>query len=198
MDRLSLPGATVEVRAAGDGAPRALAGYAALFGVPSSPIRGEGGPAFVEVIRRGAFARAIAEAQDVRALWNHDPALVLGRTGNGTLALSEDERGLAFTVTPPDTQWARDLVTLVERGDVSQCSFAFAARDDDWSVRDGQHLRELRDVALYDVGPVTFPAYGATSVAVRSTARVPRHLLRPEDGRGSRTWALARLRAFAL
>lgn len=196
---LSITGATVSVRAAGaPGSPPVLAGYAALFGVPSSPIYGEG-PPFVETIRRGAFTRAIAEAQDVRALWNHDASLVLGRSTSGTLVLAEDEKGLSFVVTPPDTQWARDLLTLVERGDVSQCSFSFSVREggDSWAQRDGRYTRELTDVSLYDVGPVTYPAYPATSVGVRSV-RVPPEIVVSEPGPHTLARARARLRVATL
>ena len=198
MDRLSLRGATVEIRNVDDPvASRKLGGYAALWDTPSQPISGgdsdDDNPPFIEVIRRGAFARAINQGQDVRALWNHDSSLVLGRTSNGTLTLNEDERGLAFLATPPDTQWARDLLTLVARGDVSQCSFCFSFVADRWATSNGAYTRELLDVDLYDVGPVTFPAYTATSVAVRSV-RVPNHLTRPFDGRKSLSRARARLR----
>ena len=172
VDRLSTPEATVEVRSGAPGEPLRLAGYAARFGSPSAALRDEGGRPFREVIRPGAFARALAEGQDVRALFNHDPALVLGRTASGTLSLREDGLGLWFEAVLPETGWARDLAATIGRGDVSQCSFSFACRSDGWSQREGLPLRELRDVDLFDVGPVTFPAYPATAVALRSV-RVP-------------------------
>ena len=195
---LSIRGATLSVRAADTPVGvSTLSGYAALFDVPSQSITGDEGPPFTEVIRKGAFARALAQGQDVRALWNHDASLVLGRSSNGTLALLEDDRGLSFVITPPDTSWARDLITLVERGDVSQCSFSFSVKGEKWSVVNGAYLRELSDVDLYDVGPVTYPAYLSTTVGVRSV-RVPADLFVPVAGLQSMAWARARLRVATL
>src|SRR5271154_4523750 len=101
-----------------------ITGYAAVFSVPTDI--GD----FREEIAPGAFSRALAEKQDVRCLMNHDPNFVLGRTKNGTLTLSEDNTGLKFTNTPPDTQVGRDCHTLVKRGDMGECSFAFIVRDE--------------------------------------------------------------------
>ena len=106
-----------------------------------------------ERITEGAFDRAIEEQQDVRALWNHDPNFVLGRTKSGTLKLSSDSHGLKVDINPPDTQWAKDLVESVRRGDVDQMSFGFIVRKDKWyEDRDtGIAKRELIDVDLFDV-----------------------------------------------
>lgn len=159
----------VELRAAGegDGAPKTIVGYAAKFDRESQDLGG-----FREVIRKGAFARAIKE-DDVRALWNHDDNFVLGRNLSGTLRMEEDASGLRIEVDPPDAQWAHDLVTSIERGDVDQMSFAFRTIKDTWTrienAEAGQPdvLRELLDVRLYDVSPVTYPAYLDTEVGVR-------------------------------
>jgi HK97 family phage prohead protease len=180
-DRLEIRGARVEVRGADDSAAGLrLEGYAALFDVPSQPLRaddddraGAYGMSFVEIIRRGAFARALAESQDVRCLWNHDDESVLGRTASGTLLLREDEVGLRFKCLLPDTTLGRDAAELIRRGDVNQCSFAFYCLADRWSGGGASgYVRELLDVDLFDVGPVTYPAYLQTTVAVRS-ARPP-------------------------
>jgi HK97 family phage prohead protease len=107
----------------------------------------------------------------VRALWNHNPDYVLGRNRAKTLTLSEDSRGLKIEVDPPDTQFARDLMVSIERGDVSQMSFAFSVRANgqNWGKDDdGQVVRTLTNVRLFDVSPVTYPAYQQTDVAVRS------------------------------
>jgi uncharacterized protein len=152
----------VEVRVAKDeDGTRRIVGHAALFDSLSEDLGG-----FREKIAPGAFADAVGD--DVRALWNHDPNHVLGRTRSGTLRLSEDEHGLAIEVDPPDTQMARDLVVLMERGDVSQMSFGFRTIEDSWEKVDGQNVRTLKRVSLFDVSPVTFPAYPDTDVAVRS------------------------------
>lgn len=143
----------------GDGT---IQGYAAVFDSPSLNLGG-----FREIVKPGAFTQSV-QRDDVRALFNHDPNFVLGRTKSGTLALQEDERGLAIKVTPPDTQWARDLMTSIRRGDISQMSFGFLKRADEWKTVDGVRTRYLLDVELVDVSPVTYPAYTSTSVGTRS------------------------------
>ena len=157
-------GTDLRIERRDDGHP-VIAGYAAVF----EPAEADLG-LFIERIRRGAFSRAIEEGQDVRALFNHDPNHVLGRRSAGTLRLREDDRGLWFEVDPPDTQMGRDVVAMIERGDVTGCSFSFRVRGEEWaeSASDGPTVRIITSADLYDVGPVTFPAYPDTSVAVRS------------------------------
>lgn len=150
-----------------------LTGYAAVFNSNSRPIPGAGGRRFVERIRPGAFTRALAERQDVRALVNHDATLVLGRTKNGTLKLAEDARGLRVELQPVDTGYARDMVAQVRRRDVDAMSFGFRTVRDSWSMGtgpEGADVRTLEDVDLFDVSPTSFPAYEDTAVAVRSWA----------------------------
>lgn len=121
---------------------------------------------FRERIAPGAFADALGG--DVRALMNHNPDLVLGRTPK-TLRLSEDNVGLAVEIDPPDTSYAKDLLTVMRRGDVTQMSFAFRTVADEWDRSDPGHpLRTLKKVELFDVSPVTFPAYEDTDVTVAS------------------------------
>lgn len=84
----------------------------------------------------------------MRALYNHDPNYVLGRTSAGTLTLREDEKGLYFDVRAPDTQWGRDLYASVKRGDVNQCSFGFQVIADEWGTIDGMDTRTLKEVRL--------------------------------------------------
>lgn len=148
--------------AGGDGQPTRLEGYPAVFNSLSMDLGG-----FRERILPGAFTRTLQDA-DVRALFNHDVNFVLGRTKSGTLSLQEDERGLAMVNTPPDTQLVRDMVIApVKRGDVDQMSFMFRTRKDKWLEENGWLVRELVDVDLFDVSPVTFPAYPATVVSAR-------------------------------
>lgn len=140
-----------------------IRGYAAVFNSMSEDLGG-----FREFIRPGAFAKTIKEA-DVRALWNHDPNYVLGRSRSGTLLMNEDERGLAIEIRPPDVQWARDLITSMKRGDVDQMSFGFLTVRDEWNQdQDGNVTRELVECKLFDVSPVTYPAYPATTVQARN------------------------------
>jgi uncharacterized protein len=155
----------VEVRQDEQDRPAVLSGYAAVFG-STTEIAG----LFKERIAPGAFADA-AKRDDVRALFNHDSNYVLGRTTSGTLRLVEDERGLRYDVDPPETQWARDLMVSVARGDVSQSSFAFEVTEEEWDYgqRGEMPIRTIKAVKLYDVSPVTYPAYEATTVSARAT-----------------------------
>lgn len=166
IERRCMPLA-VELREDGD-SPK-IGGHAAIFDTPAE-IWG-----FEEVVRRNAFADSV-KADDVRALWNHNPDVVLGRTKSGTLTLTEDDTGLAIEIDPPDTQAARDLMVSMERGDVDQMSFGFGVIEERWTTReDDLDLRELLKVRLYDVSPVTFPAYDETDVAVRAALRNAPH-----------------------
>lgn len=123
---------------------------------------------FREQVAPGAFAQTLQD--DVRALINHDPNYVLGRTVAGTLRLSEDSKGLAISIDPPDTQAARDLMVSMERGDINQMSIGFQAVKETWDETDpNSPLRTLLQIRLFDVSPVTFPAFTGTDVAVRSS-----------------------------
>jgi HK97 family phage prohead protease len=150
-----------------DGGGRRLRGHAAIFDSVSELLYGS----FYEVIRPGAFAESIGK-DDVRALWNHDPGHVLGRNSSGTLELREDQVGLAVDITPPPTTWARDLLVSIERGDVTQMSFAFQTVTDSWSLLDGVPLRVLEKLSVVEVSPVTFPAYPDTDIGARAIAGV--------------------------
>lgn len=154
----------VELRVSDDTEPH-ITGHAAVFNSPSEDLGG-----FTEVIAQGAFAKTIQEA-DVRALWNHNPDYVLGRTKSGTLRLEEDHQGLAVDIRPPDTQWARDLMASMRRGDINQMSFGFHTIKDKWVSENDKTTRTLLEVKLFDVSPVTFPAYPATSVQVRAVVQ---------------------------
>lgn len=170
LEQRVLRAETAELRVLDD-EPTTISGYAAVFGRESEDLGG-----FWEVIRPGAFADVLRTA-DVRALFNHDANVLLGRTRSGTLVLEEDAVGLRFEIKVPDTQYVRDLVVEpIRRGDIDGCSFAFriAENGDSWRRQeDGRHVREIVSVAeLRDIGPVVYPAYAATSVAVRSTREV--------------------------
>ena len=149
----------VEARQAEDGTMR-LSGYAAVFNDSSVPLP------FKESIAPGAFRKTLSETPDVRLLINHS-GLPLARTKNGTLTLTEDDRGLYMDATIADTSEGRDLYKLVERGDVDQMSFAFRVIRQKWS--DDRSQRVLTEVSLADgdVSVVTYPAYPTTSVEAR-------------------------------
>lgn len=156
----------VEVRASGDGKNK-LTGYALKWGV-----RYDMGW-FTEEISRDALKDS--DMSDVRALLNHDPNMVLGRTKSGTLKLEQDNTGLRYEIDLPDTQAARDLSVSIQRGDISQSSWGFMLRVDDsdkgdeWKRENGKDHRVIKRVGrVFDVSPVTFPANPDTSVAKRS------------------------------
>lgn len=143
---------------------RKMVGHAAIF----NEITDIGGW-FNEQIEPGAFKSSIKK-DDVRALFNHNPDHVLGRNIADTLKLSEDEKGLSVTIHPPDTQFARDLAISIERGDINQMSFAFQVLEEEWIRGEKKQLdlRKIKKVRLFDVSPVTFPAYEGTDIAIRS------------------------------
>lgn len=154
--------AAVEMETRED-APDAMVfrGHALVFDSPSEDLGG-----FTEYVARGATKRVLENHPDTRALFNHDPNYVLGRTVSKTLDLREDPKGLHAYFTAPDTSYARDIRELVKRGDVNQMSFAFTVERDRWEeTADGSIVRtvlELKD--LYDVSIVTYSAYPATDV----------------------------------
>jgi len=138
-----------------------ITGYAAVFNKWSEDLGG-----FKEKIAQGAFRKTLQSA-DVRALFNHDPNYVLGRTSSNTLELEENNKGLRVKIVPPGTQWANDLLVSINRGDVNQMSFGFRVIDDDWEDKPSGIQRTIREVELFDVSAVTFPAYPQTSVQLR-------------------------------
>lgn len=151
----------VETRAEGEG--KLVRGHAAVFNRLSENLGG-----FREQIAPGAFDGVLND--DVRALFNHDPNHILGRTRSGTLRLTVDETGLGYELDPPDTSSGRDLLVSLERGDVSQSSFGFQVDEDDWVEDDeGRVIRTITKFRrLFDVSPVTYPAYPDATVGLRS------------------------------
>jgi HK97 family phage prohead protease len=162
----------VEFRAAKAGSARlvekSMVGYVAVFNIFSTPDLG-----FLEVIRPGAFTKTLQES-DIRALWNHNADMVLGRNTAKTLELIEDKDGLMAKILLPDNICGADCRESVRRGDVSQMSFRFRTIKDNWFIDDAQGgalCRELLEVRLLEVSPCTFPAYAQTSVSVRAVAQ---------------------------
>lgn len=151
-----------ELRASESDGARYITGHGAVFDQEAEIWDG-----IFEVVRAGAFIDTMNRA-DVRALFNHDPNFVLGRNRAGTLQLSEDEIGLAYRILlNEDVSYARDLYASLQRGDITQSSYAFLPVQQRWTDReDGTQLRELLQVDLFDVSPVTYPAFlGADSQA---------------------------------
>jgi len=130
-----------------------LDSYAAVYNSDSEWMGG-----FYEQIATGAFDDVMEN--DVRAYFNHDENLLLGRVSSGTLRISTDKRGLFYEVDLPNTTYANDLAELMKRGDVNQSSFAFLIEKDRWEQRDGVTYRIIEKVSrLLDVSPVSQPAY---------------------------------------
>jgi HK97 family phage prohead protease/HK97 family phage major capsid protein len=147
----------VEVRAQED---MTIEGYASVFGDEYDLGY------FTERVAPGAFDGRTND--DVRLLINHT-GVPLARTTNNTLTLTIDERGLHYRAKLADTQEGRDLYTLIQRGDITQSSFAFTIKDDEWSG--DRRTRTINRVGqLYDVSPVTYPASPTTTVQAREMA----------------------------
>jgi HK97 family phage prohead protease len=153
----------IETRESDDGTMR-MAGYAAVFNEASLPLP------FIERIAPGAFSKTLKETPDVRLLANHE-GLPMARTKNGTMRLYEDEKGLYFEAELADTQEARDLYTLVARGDVDQMSFAFRVIRQKYNEDRSERLLTEVSLADGDVSIVTYPAYTATSVEAREALK---------------------------
>jgi HK97 family phage prohead protease len=157
-EKRSIAYSNLEVRAEGEG--NTLVGYAAVFDSPSEPMP------FIEYVKRGAFSKTLNDGADVRLLIDHE-GVPLARSKSGTLALEEDDRGLRVEAeldpTNPD---AARIISAMKRGDLNQMSFAFRTIKDNWS--DDRSVRELREVQLFDVSVVTFPAYEETVAELRS------------------------------
>jgi len=166
--------AGIEAREDEDG-KRMLRGTAAVFydGTPETEYELFEG--VVERIMPGAFDGVVDDDGDTVALFNHNPDNVLGRESNGTLSLRVTKRGLEYDIDSPDTTGGRDVYALVQRGDVKGSSFSFRVKGEAWRKEDDQEVRELLEIEpLYDVGPVTYPAYEATSVSARAQEQLER------------------------
>ncbi len=150
----------VELRAESDGAGT-LIGHAAVFESLSEDLGG-----FREIITKGAFRDVLKG--DVVALFNHDPNEIFGRTTAGNLRLSEDDIGLRMELDLPDTSDAKDLAAKVRQGIINGMSFSFFVGEETIDRDAKPVIRRIERVSeLFDVGPVTFPAYPATDVGTR-------------------------------
>ncbi len=159
-----LPESRPEVRKI-DGEPTKIIGYAVRWDQLSHPIFGM----FQERFQRGAFAASLV-SPDVYASWQHDVREILGRTPN-TLLVAEDDIGLRYEITPPS--WAEKYVESIERGDVRGSSFIFRAVKEEWDESNADMaIRTISEAQLFEVSPVTTPAYPQSSVGIRSVEDV--------------------------
>lgn len=146
---------------------KVLVGYAARFNVLSEDLGG-----FRERIFPGAFRTSLSSQRELYALAHHDWRWPIGKRSNHSLKLFEDTHGLRGEIILPETSYANDLHWLVQNGYVSGMSFGFNIVDST-VVREGdEFVQELREVELFEVSPVTFPAYSQTTVSARSIERV--------------------------
>lgn len=134
-------------------------GHAIVFDKKSVDLGG-----FTEIIRASAADRMEAEKPDLRALWNHDSATILGRSTAGTLRYRKVTRGVAIEIDPP--RWAHGHVESIERRDITGMSFGFWVLDDDWHLEEGEPVREVFDMRTIEFSPVSFPAYVDTDIRV--------------------------------
>jgi HK97 family phage prohead protease len=163
--KLITPGA-VELRTSGS--KLVAEGYAVVYMQPS-PI----GSAFFEQIAPGAGSASLLTS-DVRACLNHDANMLLGRLSAGTLRLTDDTVGIRYSIDLPDTTVGRDVAEMLRRRDITGSSFSFRCIKDEWSVMpSGMPLRTITEMTISECGPVTFPAYSATTAALTTRAMQP-------------------------
>lgn len=167
-ERRMTPTGSITVETREDG-KQIVSGYAAVFHRADDPgTEYQLAKDFVERIAPTAFNRAIQDKHDARALFNHDPNHVLGRVGAGTLRLSVDSVGLRYDIDLPDTTTGQDVAKSISRGDLTGSSFAFRVKKQSFLKGDSYDVRNIEDVDLLDVGPVTYPAYKSTTTGMRS------------------------------
>ena len=164
--RNRVAGLRVEQRA--DETPsRTIVGYAAVFDSWSDPINGW----FKEKLDRHAFDDC--DMSDVIMCFNHSINDLLARTTSGTLQLSIDDHGLRFSFEAPHTARGDEMLELVRRGDISQCSFRFSVAEDVWAYADNSNALEMSErtvlkiAKLYDTSLVVYPAYPDTEALMR-------------------------------
>lgn len=165
IERRVLPGPSLRKMDKDDKDSRKIVGYAAVFASSSEALWGS----FVEEVDARAFDEA--DMSDVRALFNHDDNKILARTPD-TLSLTIDERGLRYEFEMPNTTYGNDLLESMRRGDITQSSFGFTVEEDEWIDRSKDELLPMRRILkigrVFDVSPVTYPAYPETTSEVRS------------------------------
>lgn len=158
----------IEFREAGNGI-KTITGYAVKWDMKSHPMEDvELYTRFTEQFKKGAFSDSLVQ-DDQRALWSHDLSKILGRTKNGSLRLSEDDIGLRFELDLPNTTVGRDVYESVKRGDIDGVSFGFSMEAEEWDDKNKQEvIRTITKAKLFEISPVTFPAYPDSEVSARS------------------------------
>lgn len=162
MERRKLPTSTLELREASEKNPAEITGYAIVFDDFSQDLGG-----FVERIDPHALDKT--DLSQVRLLYNHDYANILSRSDAGSLTLKQDDHGLAFTATLPDTTLGHDVLTNIRNGNLQGCSFGFTINEDSWNYDNMLVERTVTDIdRLFELSITPIPAYADTSVSTRS------------------------------
>lgn len=161
MTKIEKRGGLLGVETRADDEKRTLAGYAAVFNSEADI-----GGWWKETIEPGAFTGALTA--DVRALVNHDTGRVIGRSKSGTLRLSQDSKGLRVEIDVPNTTDGNDLWELVERGDISGMSIGFMVTRQEWDETVDPPRRTIKEIDLFEVSAVAFPAFTDTEIGKRS------------------------------
>lgn len=165
MERLERSVISTEIRSAGEGDDARVAGLGIIYDEWA-----ELWPKYKERILRGA-AKPAKDA--VKSFFNHDPSQVLSTTdSNPPLVIRQTERGIEYDSPIPPTSYGKDLIANLERRNVKGSSFTFSVPkggDRIWEDNDGVMHREISELIYYEIGPVTDPAYVATTADMRST-----------------------------
>ena len=196
----------LEKRGEGDDETNVIVGHSAVFYDGTKETEYRLWNTIFERIDPKAFDRALKEKQDIRGLFNHDASLILGRTEAGTMKVTKDKIGLRYEIETGDTTVARDVVEHLERGDITGSSFAMIPRTVEWSEEERGgvtvDIRTIKDVDLFDSGPVTFPAYEGADAGLRSAEdlsdvvaehRAWKDSLKPKDEHTAANAARARI-----
>jgi HK97 family phage prohead protease len=127
-------------------------------------------PKVRERILPGAFKRSVEGDRDIMMLWNHELKYIFGRTSKRTLILNEGNDGVTFDNVPPESNWAKDLLPSIKRGDYTNMSFSFSDNvEPDWTLENGEYVRNVRDATLFEISLVPFAVYETTSIGQRSS-----------------------------
>lgn len=159
----------IELRISEENGKERITGFGAVYNSRSEDLGG-----FTEIIVPGCFKRSLKENKDIKSYINHDPNKILGRTSAGTLNIKDDEKGIYYEADPPNTSYANDLKESMKRGDIKHSSFSFITVKDRWENESGKQVRYLEDADIFELGPVTDPAYlgSSSSVKYRSADKV--------------------------
>ena len=158
-EQLYLPARELRVQTSPDGS-RVINGFALVYNSPSQDLGG-----FVEIVAPGAATDSLRNNPDVLCLRDHNPEILLGRTTSKTLTLSDEPTGLRFSCRLPNNTDGANLAESIDRGDLSGVSFGFVTEEDRWAAdKDGNVVRTLLKITLFEISPCSFPAYSASSV----------------------------------